>query len=29
MGIDANDLFAGDPVQDAYDALSARMTGAR
>ena len=29
MGIDAGDLFAGDPVQDAYDALSARMTGTR
>lgn len=29
MGIEAGDLFAGDPVQDAYDALSAQMTGAR
>ncbi|MBK1697018.1 DUF488 domain-containing protein [Rhodovibrio salinarum] len=29
MGIDAQDLFAGDPVQDAYDALSVKMTGAR
>jgi uncharacterized protein (DUF488 family) len=29
MGVDTGDLFAGDPVQDAYDALSAKMTGAR
>ena len=29
MGIDPDDLFAGDPVQDAYDALSAKMTGGR
>ena len=29
MGIDADDLFAGDPVQDAYAALSAKMTGVR
>jgi uncharacterized protein (DUF488 family) len=29
MGVDSADLFAGDPVQAAYDALSAKMTGAR
>ena len=29
MGVDSGDLFAGDPVQAAYDALSAKMTGAR
>ena len=29
MGIDPDDLFAGDPVQDAYAVLSAKMTGVR